>query len=270
MYLADYHTHSRVSPDARASMTALAEAAVAAGLDELCFTDHVEPIIWGSTELRQEPYDWDALQSEYRAAREAVGDRITLRLGIELGDAPWSFAYTEKMIAAAPELDFIIGSIHMLSEKFKGVDLYFFDPKDETEARAGMADYLRQVRRLAEWGRFSVLGHLTLPVRYLNENRGFHLTFDGFENEIEDILRILIGKGLGIELNTNRGNTPLPDEKWLRMYRELGGEIITLGTDAHGPQFVGCAVRERQELLRRCGFSRFCTFEKQNPIWHEL
>ena len=65
-------------------------------------------------------------------------------------------------------------------------------------------------------------------------------------------------------------NTPLPDEKWLRMYRRLGGEIITLGTDAHSPDFVGCAVRERQALLRACGFTRFCTFEKQKPIWHEL
>ena len=102
------------------------------------------------------------------------------------------------MIANAPELDFVIGSVHMLSERFHGVDLYFFDPKDDDEAREGMADYLQQVKKLAEWGRFSVLGHLTLPVRYLNENRGFHLTFDGFESEIEDILRTLIGKGLGI------------------------------------------------------------------------
>ena len=270
MYLADYHTHSRVSPDAGTPMADMAEAAVAAGLDELCFTDHVEPIVWGSTELRQEPYDWSILESEYRAAREAVGGRMTLRLGIELGDSPWSFAHTEKLTAGAPELDFIIGSVHMLSERFKGVDLYFFDPKDETEARAGMADYLRQVRRLAEWGRFDVLGHLTLPLRYLNENRGFQLTFDGFEREIEEILSALIQKGCGIELNTNRGNTPLPDEKWLRMYRELGGEIITLGTDAHGPRFVGCAIREGQELLRRCGFTRFCTFEKRHPVWHEL
>ena len=270
MYLADYHTHSRVSPDARAPMTALAEAAVAAGLDELCFTDHVEPIVWGTTRLRQEPYDWSVMENEYRAAREAMGDRIQLRLGMELGDAPWSFGHTEKMIADAPELDFVIGSVHMLSERFNGVDLYFFDPEDEDEARAGMADYLRQVRRLADWGRFNVLGHLTLPVRYLNENRGFHLTFDGFEGEIEEILRILIGKGLGIELNTNRGNTPLPDEKWLRMYRDLGGEIITLGTDAHSPDFVGCAIRERQKLLKECGFTRFCTFEKRQPIWHEL
>ena len=134
-----------------------------------------------------------------------------------------------------------------------------------------MADYLELVRQLANWdGTYSVLGHLTLPLRYLNENRGFHLTFDGFEAEIEEILRILIQKGRGIELNTNRGHTPLPDEKWLRMYRRLGGEIITLGTDAHDPRYVGCAIRERQELLRQCGFRRFCTFRRMEPVWHEL
>ena len=269
MYLADYHTHSRISPDAAAPMADMAEAAITAGLEELCFTDHVEPIVWGTDQPR-EPYDWQALTEEFARARAAADGRITLRLGIELGDAPWNFAHTEKLIADAPEVDFVIGSVHMLSERFNGVDLYYFDPKDDDEARAGMADYLRQARRLAEWGRFNVLGHLTLPLRYLNENRGFHLTFDGFEREIEGILRTLIGKGCGIELNTNRGHTPLPDEKWLRMYRDLGGEIITLGTDAHGPEYVGCAVRERQQLLKDCGFTRFCTFEKRHPIWHEL
>ena len=133
-----------------------------------------------------------------------------------------------------------------------------------------MADYLGQVQKLAEWGRFNVLGHLTLPLRYLNENRGFHLTFDGFEDEIEHILRTLSEAGRCIELSTNRGHTPLPDEKWLRMYRRLGGEIITLGTDAHTPEYVGCAIRERQQLLKACGFRRFCTFERQQPVWHEL
>ena len=193
MYLADYHTHTQFSPDAQDSMTAMAQAAIRAGLDEICFTDHVEPMEWGTTKLRG-PYDWTLLTRDFRAAQAAVGDQIQLRLGMELGDAPWSFDHTEKMIANAPELDFVIGSVHMLSERFHGVDLYFFNPKDDDEAREGMADYLQQVKKLAEWGRFSVLGHLTLPVRYLNENRGFHLTFDGFESEIEDILRTLIGK----------------------------------------------------------------------------
>lgn len=269
MYLADYHTHSRISPDAGTSMTDMARAAVTAGLDEICFTDHVEPIVWGSTELR-DAYDWNALTAEFESAQRAMGKRIRLRLGIELGDAHWSFPHTERMMKRAPELDFVIGSVHMLSKRFDGMDLYYFDPRDEDEAREGIADYLENVQRLAEWGGFSVLGHLTLPLRYLNENRGFHLTFDGFEEQVERVLRTLIQNGCGIELNTNRGNTPLPDEKWLRMYRELGGEIITVGTDAHSSRYVGCAVRERQRLLKDCGFARFCTFEKLRPIWHEL
>ena len=87
MYLADYHTHSRISPDARSPMADMAEAAIAAGLDELCFTDHVEPIVWATTQPRG-PYDWQALTEEFARAQAAVGGRITLRLGVELGDAP--------------------------------------------------------------------------------------------------------------------------------------------------------------------------------------
>lgn len=269
MYLADYHIHSRISPDARASMAELARAGIAAGMQELCFTDHVEPVCWGSDAPRSS-YDWAALTAEFAGAQAAAGGEIRLRLGIELGDACWDFAHTEQLLAHAPELDFIIGSVHMLSRKYGSQDLYFFDPADEQAARAGIADYLERVRLMAQWGKFSVLGHLTLPLRYLNENRGFHLSFDGFEAEVEDIFKTLIRQGCGIELNTNRGNTPLPEEKWLRMYREAGGEIITLGTDAHSTGFVGCAIRERQELLKTCGFRRFCTFERMRPVWHEL
>ena len=174
------------------------------------------------------------------------------------------------MLAQAPALDFCIGSIHTLSEKMDGRDLYFLTPRDKAETQACLADYLGQVKKLAEWGRFQVLGHLTLPLRYLNENRGMHVTFDGFEPEMEEIFRIIIPKGIGIELNTNRGNTPLPDGKWLRMYRGLGGEIVTLGTDAHAPEAVGCAVREGQALLRESGFRRFCTFRGGKPQWHDL
>lgn len=269
MYLADYHTHSRVSPDACDSMTALAEAALSKGLKEICFTDHVEPVVWNSTKLRKH-YDWAALAAGFDSAKAAMGDRIVLRLGIELGDACWSFEHTEKLLKDAPPLDFVIGSVHMLSERYNGLDLYYFDPETEEEAYDGIADYLGQVKKMVEWGQFDVLGHLTLPLRYLNENRGWNLSFDRFEGEVADIFQTLIGKGLGIEVNTNRGNTPLPDGKWLRLYRSLGGEVVTLGTDAHSAALVGRAVRERQELLRQCGFTRFCAFERRRPVWHAL
>ena len=269
MYLADYHVHSRVSPDASASMTELAEAAIRLGFQELCFTDHVEPIRFGTTAPRAS-YDWAPMIAEFGAAQTAVGDRITLRLGAELGDAVWGIRRMEAMLAQAPDLDFCIGSIHTLSEQMDGRDLYFLSPKDEEDTRRCLADYLGQVKKLAEWGKFQVLGHLTLPLRYLNEGRGMHVTFDGFEEEMAEIFRVIIPKGIGIELNTNRGSTPLPDEKWLRMYRELGGEIVTLGTDAHTPAAVGCAIREGQALLRACGFRRFTTFQAGKPVWRDL
>lgn len=269
MYLADYHTHSRISPDAGSSMADMAAAALAAGMDEICFTDHVDPLVWGGTDLGPD-YDWAALSAEFAAARAALGDRIALRLGIELGDAPWSLARTEAMLAAAPELDFIIGSIHRLSLAFGGTDLYYFAPGDEATARAGMEDYLERLAELAAWDGYDVLGHLTLPLRYLNENLGFSLTFAGYEAALEDILRTVIQGGRGIELNVNRGGMPLPDESFLRMYRRLGGERITLGTDAHDPTYAGRFIREGQRLLRECGFTRFCTFDRRQPVWHEL
>lgn len=269
MYFADYHTHSRVSPDAFSSMTEMAEAAIRQGLQEICFTDHVEPIWFGSTAPRK-TYDWGPLTEEFRAAQAAVGDRIRLRLGVELGDAVWDLDRSQAIMARAPALDFVIGSIHILSEQMDGRDLYSLAPRDEAETRACLADYLGQIQRLARWGGFHVLGHLTLPLRYLNENRGMHVSFDGFEAEMEDIFRTIIPKGIGIELNTNRGNTPLPDAKWLKLYRGMGGEVITLGTDAHAPAAVGCAIREGQALLRECGFRRFCTFRQGQPVWHDL
>lgn len=82
----------------------------------------------------------------------------------------------------------------------------------EQEAREQIADYLTLVLETAKWGKFSVLGHLTLPLRYMNENHGMHMSFDGFEDEVSQVFRALIENGCGIECNVNRGNTPLPDQ----------------------------------------------------------
>ena len=269
MYLADYHTHTKFSPDAHDPMTDMARAAIRAGLDEICFTDHVEPMEWQSTELRK-PYNWPALTEDFAAAQAAVGQQIQLRLGMELGDAQWAPEHVAKLLEGAPEFDFIIGSIHLLSRKYGGADLYDYMPATAAEAQEALGDYLEEALALAKLGGFTVMGHLTLPLRYLNGMRGLSVTFVPYEDQIRAVLKTLIENGRGIELNCNRGDMPLPDEKWLKIYRELGGELITLGTDAHSTQHVGCSIRERQELLRACGFTRFCTFEKQKPIWHNL
>ncbi len=96
------------------------------------------------------------------------------------------------------------------------------------------------------------------------------MTFDGYEAEVEDIYKALLESGCGIELNVNRGNAPLPGEKWLRMYRQLGGEIVTMGTDAHRPEHVGHYIPEGLELLKACGFKAYCTFQSMEPVFHDL
>ena len=268
MYVADYHTHSRWSMDAHIPMPEMVRAAEAAGLNEICFTDHVE-IMSSGCETRN-TFDWAALTQEYADALRAAEGRIAVRLGVEFGEAPRDFAYAETLLGQMPPLDFIIGSQHQLSERYGNEDLYFASAHDFVSARQQIQDYLEMVLKLAKWGKFSVLGHLTLPLRYMNENNGLQMTFDGFETEDEEIFRALIAKGCGIEVNTNRGHDPLPGAKWLRLYRACGGEIITLGSDAHTPEFVGCCIRERQELLRDCGFERFSTFHFMRPCFHTL
>ena len=122
---------------------------------------------------------------------------------------------------------------------------------------------------LAKWGRFSVLGHLTLPLRYMNENLGEHMTFNAHMAQVADIFRTIIPKGLGIECNTNRGNTPLPDGGILRLYREMGGEVITTptpaiwwaalsgsGSSCCGTADSGISARSRAESPSSTGYKR--------------
>lgn len=267
-YLADYHTHSRWSFDADCPMSEMAAAGADAGLSEICFTDHVE--LYDPGECPRSTFDWNALNAEYDAGRNECGNRIVIRRGIELGEAPRDFAWAEQVLSAMPQPDFIIGSIHQFSEKFNRADLYYDSSTNPKVAEEQITDYLERVLQLAKWGKFSVLGHLTLPLRYMNEDRGMHMSFDGREGEIAEIFRALISGGCGIEINTNRGNAPLPGARWAKLYRALGGEIITLGSDAHTPEYVGRGITEGQRMLRECGFTQFCTFEKGKPVFRDL
>lgn len=229
MYLADYHTHTQFSPDAHDPMTVMAQAALDAGMDEICFTDHVEPLTWGSNELRP-PYDWSALTADFANVQAALGDRIHLRLGMEMGDAQKAPAHMKKLLEDAPQFDFIIGSVHLLSERFGSEDLYLYTPKDQAEAQTALGDYLEEVLALAKLGGFTVLGHLTLPLRYFNEMRGLHTSFDSYEAEIREILKTLIENGRGIELNVNRGQYALAG-------RQVAADLPGTGRRAHHPGY---------------------------------
>ena len=238
------------------------------GLRELCITDHVDTIHWGTLAPRDD-FDWEESWRQFHEAQALWGDRITLRWGAELGEAQLSFDRADRLLAGE-ELDFVIGSVHLSGKKFANMDLYYIEKGSEAYYDSVIDSYLDDVLALARWGRFQVLGHLTLPLRYINEHHGEHMTFRRHMDRVEEIFRAIIPQGVGIECNTNRGNEPLPGEDILRLYRSLGGEIITLGSDAHRPEDVGCFIRQRQELLRTCGFRYFTTFERGRPLFQAL
>ena len=268
MYLADYHTHSTCSEDGNNTMTEMALAGVAAGLDEICFTDHLDIVDWQANQVLE--HSWQPAVEQHAAAKEMLGGRIKIQLGVELGQATEDFDRANRFLDDAPPLDFIIGSLHNLTWEHGRKDFCTLESIDESFARQAISEYLDEMQKLAQWGRFSVIGHLTLPLRYFNENLGMNMSFQGFEEQVAQIFKTIIPKGIGIEINTNRGHMPLPDRDLLQMYHDLGGELITLGSDAHTPEYVGCAIRDRQALLKACGFTYFVTYEKLKPIYHRL
>lgn len=269
MYLADYHIHSTGSPDGKCTMREMAEAAIEKGLQEICFTDHLDTVYWDGRP--RSDYDWPSALKQFEEAQACCGDRLVLKLGAEMGEVTQAPDRAEILRQGCPPLDFVIGSVHTSDAKHNWLDLYYIEPHDDAAYYRDVIDgYLSEVKKLAQWGKCNVLGHLTLPLRYINESLGQCMTFDGFMDRVEEIFRVIIPKGIGIEINTNRGNDPLPGEKILRRYREMGGEIITLGSDAHTTEHVGCVIRERQALLRACGFTYFTTFTRRKPEFRPL
>lgn len=267
--LADYHVHCSCSSDSKAPPEAQVCAALEAGLDELCLTDHAETADRAGVQ-GPSAYDWTEIRQTNRELKEKFGHRLALPLGVELGMAHLDFAMADRWLDAAPELDFVIASQHHVSPRCSGIHQvrYTFPPE---QLNTMLADYFDDLLAVAKWGRFSVMGHLTLPVRYMLR-RGLPMPdLTPYRDRIDAVLRCLAETGRGLECNTAKGGQPrLPEGDILRRYRELGGEIITLGSDAHTPEAVGAGIREAQALLRECGFRYVCTFRARKPVFHKL
>lgn len=269
MYLSDYHTHSACSPDGRDTAAALAGAGVEAGLAELAVTDHYDLDDEYGNEGTLD-YDAAAVRERLNEAERLYGDRIRIRWGIELGEAAHAPERAEKALSACP-FDFVIGSLHNLRGS---PDFYLLDYRDEKENLRRFELYLDELIGLARLGGFDVLGHLGYPLRYMAENGAEPVDFRCYEEKLRALFKLLICGGRGIEINTSGLRGKLKDTMpplWcLRLYRECGGEIVTVGSDAHRARHVGAGVREGYAMLAASGFSHVAGFEKRKPVFHRL
>ena len=251
MFYADYHTHSLCSFDGSAPLADMAQAALAAGMSELCLTDHCDLLnTQGEADLS---FRWAPVEEQLALARPLFEGKLTIRMGIELG-APWEFpAFAQELISHS-HLDFVLGSVHNLSLADGGTDFYYVNYKSDADCYYVLDRYFTCMERLAAMDCCDVLARIIYPLRYMNRRDGQHASLDRYEERLRSIFSTMVSKGKGIEVNTCRGET-VEDWRWtLSLYRDCGGELLTLGSDAHTPQDVGKGIPQAAELVREMGF----------------
>ena len=270
MFLTDLHTHSVLSMDGHAPLREMARAAVDAGLRALCITDHCD--LLDAVGERKLTYDWAPALRQYAETAPEFAGRLELRLGIELGGAFAAPEHARAILAGAgPELDFVIGSIHTYSEGHGGGDFYFVHYDAPEICYDALDDYFSSMAVLAEQADcYDVLGHIIYPLRYMADRDGQPVTLERYRDRIAAILRTVIAQDRGIEVNTCRGRTVEPWRDVLTLYKDLGGKLVTVGSDAHLPGDVGKGIAESCALLRAVGFSRVAVYRKRRPALIEL
>ena len=258
----DYHMHTRVSFDGHATGEAMALAAKNNGLKEICFTDHLDydPL----EQMGVMAFDTDAYNAEYDHL-EVPG--LLIRRGMEFGMTTDNLQQFKKDLQRR-HFDFVLGSIHFVDD----LDVYFtpyWQDKTVFQAERRYLETTLDCVRIHD--DFDVLAHLTYIAKARHHHAHRPVPFGEHREIVEEILWELVRKGKGMEINTSgmdRCGGFLPTADYLRRFKELGGEIVTIGSDAHDTNRVGQYSGESCRMLREI-FGHVCTFENRQPIFHK-
>lgn len=271
MITADYHVHSEFSSDSQAPMEAMIEKALQLGLKKICFTDHMDYDYPPVSDL-DFMFDPEAYSRKVCDLRERYKDRIDVLMGVELGLQPHITDLTNALVKQYP-FDFVIGSTHVVDK----VDPYMPDYWEKHTFKEGMHRYFEAtVENIRLFQGFNVCGHIDYVIRYAPERRakGTDYSYYDYTDILDELLKTIISSGKGIELNTaglNKGLAyPHPKSEILKRYLELGGEILTIGSDAHKPEHLCYAFNIMPDYLKNIGYKYYTVFEKGKPQFVEL
>ena len=279
----DCHTHTQFSVDSEADINACIEQASKLGLDAYAITDHCECDAWDGEDHYSEAErelmeslnyaeDFEASVSAVTALKEKFAGKMNLICGTELGQILFD-RDAAKIVNSDKRVDFIIGSVHRIrGEK----DFYFIDYTKLTmdEIYDLLKRYFNEVYEVCQTGMFDVIGHVTYSLRYMKQRHGICPDISRFDDIIAESFRSLAHSGRGIEINTSgirQGfGATFPDLKYVKMYRELGGEILTIGSDAHTPEDIGANVADGAEIAKAAGFRYLTYFKERKPNFLRL
>ena len=255
----DYHMHSRVSIDGHDTGLEMALAAKEKGLKEICFTDHIDYL-----EGTNMVFDTDVYNAEYNGL-EVPG--LKIRRGMEYGITPDNQEQFKIDLLRRP-FDFVIGSVHLVD----GEDVYLEPYWVGRDVNKAVPRYLEEtLKAVSVHTDYDVLGHLT----YISKARGNPgnklIRYEDHREIIDAILMELVRHDKGMEVNTSgidRCGGPLPTMDIIRRFHELGGKIVTVGSDSHDTVRVGQYTHEMVQQVKEI-FGYVCTFENRQPIFHK-
>jgi histidinol-phosphatase (PHP family) len=246
----DLHVHTEWSWDApHGDMERSCARALELGLPAIAFTEHAD---WALVHQGQHPVDIEGyLDAVDRCRARFPGLRILT--GVELGEPHWFPKETEAILAAGP-IDQVLGSVHSIHLGGGTLDASQFRSREGIDFPAAVHEYFREVLLLVESGQsFEVLAHLDYPKRYWSESAAPYREKD-YEVEIRAILKAAARTGRILEVNTTRGHTLCPDLTVVRWWRELGGQAVQYGSDAHQPDKVAEGFKVATEMVESAGF----------------
>ena len=268
---ADFHLHSSFSGDSDTPMEKMVRQGIRQGLSTLCFTEHND---FNYPVYPDLPKDFFLLNTDsylYDLARlkEKYQDQIRILFGVELGLQPEA-ARANAVYAKSWEFDFIIGSSHICHGKDPYYPGFFEGYGKEAAIREYFESILENVKKFSN---FDVYGHLDYVVRYApGRDEGY--AYGTYRDILDEILKLLLEKEKGIELNTGGIKSGMKDfhpcMEVLKRYRELGGEILTVGSDSHDTKHMGEHFARAAEVLKSCGFRYYCIFEKRRAEFCRL
>ena len=259
----DYHLHSKISFDSVCSPADIVIAAEKAGLKEICFTDHYD-----FNDIYKDKRDVFTVEDYRTAYNSILSPKVKIRHGVEFGLTTWNQQELRDLLNSY-DFDFVIGSVHYAG----GYDPYYKEFWAHNGVAAGFEKYLLQsLACVKSQNDFDVLGHLNYVCK--SEHNPTHKPFyyNEYSDICDEIMKTLAQNGKGMEINTSgidRVGDFLPSVDFIKRFRELGGEIITVGSDAHDPSRVGQHISGALEIAKDV-FGYVCTFEKRKVVFHKL
>lgn len=267
MFISDYHIHSNFSADSKESLDEIIKRALELGLQEIAITDHYD---------LDSPQESDGFVLDIPLYFEKISDLkeryrkdIDIKVGIEMGSQPQLYSGFSDLVKKY-DWDFVLASLHTVDNFDVSFPEFFHDKtKDEVHHR-----YFEAVLDSAKnFQEYSVMSHLDFISRYGGKDYR-DMDFRAHREIIDEIFRTIIANNRGIEINTSGfrygENRTYPHFDLIKRYFELGGEIITIGSDAHKKQDICKDFQLVYDFLKSINVKQISSFHRREVSFKKL